>query len=242
MTTGQANSGVQINSACHRTIIPTSEAPQSVYFMTEIAPTAGIERLPANIVLVVDRSGAVIEECLPGLKEALRDLIDQLRPDDSLALVSMSGQVIIPAERLQQPNLVKRQLDHLGAAAETHTRAGLEEGLRQCQVQAGPGPDRVGAHAAQRAHPAVTGRDRVVAAEGAGGRGEVESAIGVVVEATGVADHVDVAVAHAERVGALPQHGVDIAVAEADAVMIELFMIPDPVAPGADDFREGRFE
>jgi hypothetical protein len=92
-----------------------------------------------NLVLVFDRSGPVLEECLPGLKGAVRDLIDQLHPDDSLSLVTFGGQVVIPAQMATNPTALKRLLDHLTTGEEAHGSAGLAEGLRQAQTLAASG-------------------------------------------------------------------------------------------------------
>ncbi len=128
---------VRLQSACHRTIIPAGDQPQTLYFLIEVLPSPELARLPINLVCVFDRSGPVLEECLPGLKQALRDLIARLRPDDSFALVTFNGQVIIPAQLVQSPSHLKRSIDQLTAGDEAHSAAGLAEGLRQAQTFSG---------------------------------------------------------------------------------------------------------
>ena len=87
------------------------------------------ERPRANLVLLIDTSGSMApEDRLPLLKNAFRMLIDTLRPDDTVGIVTYAGG--------------------------THAGAGADEGGRQAQD---PGGDRASARrrldGRRRRHP-----------------------------------------------------------------------------------------
>jgi Ca-activated chloride channel homolog len=133
--------GMQVQTACHRTIIPSGDQPQSVFFLTEILPEPELPRAPLNLALVLDRTGPVLKECLPGLKQALRDLVGQMTPQDTLSLASIGGEVIIPAQPVQDIQWIGRLIDRFMPAEEARSSAGIQEGLKQ--IQAGMGNGRI---------------------------------------------------------------------------------------------------
>ncbi len=87
--------------------------------------------MPLNVSVVLDRNGPVLQECLPGIKQALRDLVGQLSSQDRFSLVSIGGQVVIPAQAVDDAQAVARLIDHFSAGEEARTCEGLAEGLRQ---------------------------------------------------------------------------------------------------------------
>ncbi len=141
MTQEVSASGVQVRAACHRSIIPSGDQTQVVYFLVEALPEPGLPRAPLNLTVILDRSGPVLKECLPGIKQALRDLVGQMTSQDWLSLVSLSGQVMLPAQPLPDRVLIERALERFTPVEEVRTQAGIEQGLRQ--LQAGLAPERV---------------------------------------------------------------------------------------------------
>ncbi|MFM8319357.1 MAG: VWA domain-containing protein [Chloroflexota bacterium] len=132
---------IQLRAACHRTVIPAGEQAQVIYFLAEVLPDPSLARAPANLALVLDRSGIMLEESLPGIKQALRDLVEQLQPQDALSVVTADGEVIIPAQPARDRAALNRLIDRLAAQNAERSCAGLAEGLRQ--AAAGALPERV---------------------------------------------------------------------------------------------------
>lgn len=133
--------GVQVQAACHRTIIPSGDQTQVVYFLVEVLPEPALPRAPMNLSVVLDRSGPVLQECLPGIKQALRDLVGQMSAQDWLSLCSLSGEAILPAQPVQDRAQIERMIERFTPAAEPRTNAGVQQGLSQ--LQAGLDPQRV---------------------------------------------------------------------------------------------------
>ena len=107
-----------------RAIIPTSSTQQSAYLLIEAKPTARIvtERMPLNLALVLDRSGSMCGEWFDNAREAVRRVLDDLQPEDYLALVAFDyyGYVVTPS----RPVGDKRELMKLITAIDcVHSQA-----------------------------------------------------------------------------------------------------------------------
>lgn len=95
------------------------------------------ERPRANLVLLVDVSGSMAPaDRLPLLKNAFRMLVDELRPDDTVAIVTYAAGSDI---RLQPTKVADRiaivqAIDSLGAAGSTHGAAGIQDAYRVAEA------------------------------------------------------------------------------------------------------------
>ncbi|MCC7130782.1 MAG: VWA domain-containing protein, partial [Anaerolineae bacterium] len=97
-------------STCNRSSVPLLEQSQLIYLLTEISPTRSIYdvRMPLNFALVLDRSGSMAGEKLRTMKEAVKNMINQLREEDILSIVSFESrtEVLAPAK----PGMDKKAL------------------------------------------------------------------------------------------------------------------------------------
>ena len=86
--------------------------------------------LPAsNLVFLIDVSGSMDSpDKLPLLKSALRLLVNQMRPDDHIALVVYAGAagLVLPATSGREKEKIRQALDHLQAGGSTAGGAGIE--------------------------------------------------------------------------------------------------------------------
>jgi Ca-activated chloride channel family protein len=87
------------------------------------------ERKPANLVFLVDVSGSMQSADKLGLaKQSLQLLVENLRPDDSVALVTYAGStgVVLPSTPVTERRKILAALDRLAAGGSTAMGAGLD--------------------------------------------------------------------------------------------------------------------
>lgn len=136
---------MQLTSMCNRVGVPVISQPQLVYVLTELSPGAGISnvRLPLNFALVLDRSGSMEGDKIRTMKEAVKNIIELLNPDDVVSIVTFESdtRVLVPAQPATDKAKLKREVDRIDSGASTNMAPGLREGLNQ--VRQLHGPDRV---------------------------------------------------------------------------------------------------
>lgn len=94
------------------------------------------ERLDANLTFVIDTSGSMQE---PGrldlVQDALHYLVDQLRPTDSVAIITFSSRSKIVREmtRISDSDLLHDAIDELTAGGNTNLGAGLVTGYEHAR-------------------------------------------------------------------------------------------------------------
>jgi Ca-activated chloride channel family protein len=87
------------------------------------------ERLPANLVFLVDVSGSMDEpDKLPLAKQALRILTQHLNEHDTVALVTYAGdsRVILPRTSIDHRDQILAAIDHLAPGGSTAMAHGLD--------------------------------------------------------------------------------------------------------------------
>ena len=87
------------------------------------------ERLPANLVFLVDVSGSMDEpDKLPLAKQALRVLVDHLNAHDTVALVTYASdsRVILPRTSIDYKDKILAAIDHLEPGGSTAMASGLD--------------------------------------------------------------------------------------------------------------------
>jgi Ca-activated chloride channel homolog len=95
------------------------------------------ERPRANLVFLMDVSGSMADEDrLPLIKNAFRMLVEQLRPDDTIGIVtyaSGSGIALEPTKVSDKWKILSA-IDHLGAGGSTAGAAGISDAYRLAET------------------------------------------------------------------------------------------------------------
>jgi Ca-activated chloride channel family protein len=94
------------------------------------AKTIAIDKLPAsNLVFLIDVSGSMIEpNKLPLVQSSLKMLVNQLRPQDRVAIVVYAGAagVVLPATTGDKKTTINNAIDNLQAGGSTAGGAGIK--------------------------------------------------------------------------------------------------------------------
>jgi Ca-activated chloride channel family protein len=126
--------GLQLTSLCNRVGVPVLDQPQLIYVLTELIPSdlSSPARLPLNFALVLDRSGSMAGEKLRTMKEAVKNIIDQLLPDDVISIITFETktQVLVSAAPAIDKMDLKSQVDKIRDGGGTNMANGLREGLK----------------------------------------------------------------------------------------------------------------
>ena len=91
------------------------------------------ERPRANIVLLVDISGSMMPaDRLPLLKNAFRMMVDELKPDDTIGIVTYASgsDIRLPPTKVADKARILAAIDSLGAGGSTAGAAGLTDAYR----------------------------------------------------------------------------------------------------------------
>ncbi len=94
------------------------------------------ERGRANLVFLVDVSGSMDEpDKLPLVKRTLSILLDELRPDDTVALVVYSGAVgtVLEPTPASMRSVIQQAIDRLGASGSTNGEGGIRAAYELAQ-------------------------------------------------------------------------------------------------------------
>lgn len=118
-----------------QTTISTLQTPwnadtQLVHIAIQGALPAVEDRPPLNLVFLIDTSGSMADaNKLPLLKQSFLLMLDQLRPEDEVAIVEYAGsagQVLAPT-RADDRAAIRAALESLGAGGATNGQGGLEQ-------------------------------------------------------------------------------------------------------------------
>jgi len=127
---------------------PTIYTEQPSPHYLEVLVTASSEgrklhkRLPLNLALVIDTSGSMRDENkLTYVKQAAIALVNRLRPEDRLAIISYSNeaQVILPSSPMRMERDARWLIQSLRADGGTNLGTGLIEGYHQLREFTRPG-------------------------------------------------------------------------------------------------------
>lgn len=127
---------LSLRCALSRNRVPALDEPQVLYALVEIRPAPSLNTLPPpplNLALVIDRSTSMHGERLTQVKEALMQLIDDLRPNDTCSVIAFSdkAEVILSAQTgsPEQKKFAKAKVSTLSAGGGTEILGGLQAGL-----------------------------------------------------------------------------------------------------------------
>ena len=123
---------LQLSSLCNKAAVPILQQPQLVYLLTELTPGEVMVnvRMPLNFTLVLDRSGSMAGEKLRTMKAAVKNIIDQLKPEDIVSIITFETrtQVLVPAQSAMNKDEIKRKVDKIDDGGGTNMAPGLREG------------------------------------------------------------------------------------------------------------------
>jgi Ca-activated chloride channel homolog len=90
------------------------------------------DRPPLNLVFLIDTSGSMADATkLPLLKQSFRLMLDELRPEDQVAIVEYAGSagLVLPATAASDRQAILNALQSLGAGGSTNGQGGSRTGL-----------------------------------------------------------------------------------------------------------------
>ncbi|MEB2287514.1 MAG: VWA domain-containing protein [Anaerolineae bacterium] len=126
-------------------VLGTLVEPQVLYLLLDIVPTQRAvanrrSTAPMNLTLVLDRSTSMRGARLDKVKVAAHHIIDQLSPQDVLAVVSFSDRadVLIPATAVTDKTSLRSTVSVMRAEGGTEIYRGLAAGVAECRKYLAP--------------------------------------------------------------------------------------------------------
>jgi Ca-activated chloride channel family protein len=120
----------------HKSLLAMPEE-QAYYVLLNVTPASDLptSRLPLNLCLVLDRSTSMQGMRLQQVKEATRQIIDKLQPDDALSLVVFSdrAEVLLPSQRNVDKAVAKSIASTIQPSGGTEMLQGLLTGLKEIE-------------------------------------------------------------------------------------------------------------
>ncbi len=119
-------------------VLKMSAQEQACYVMLDIFPTQNLptSRLPLNLCLVLDKSTSMQGVRLQHVKEATRQIIDYLEPEDTFSLVVFSdrAEVLLPAQKNIDKARAKSVASTIQPSGGTEMLQGLLAGIKEIQA------------------------------------------------------------------------------------------------------------
>lgn len=119
----------------NKTAFPLTEGPQLAYVLLTAQPADALAavRMPLNFSLVLDHSGSMSGAKIENLKAAACLAVDEMTPEDRLAVVVFDDavQVVAPAQPVADPAAIKARIDKIRAGGGTKISQGMRAGLEE---------------------------------------------------------------------------------------------------------------
>jgi Ca-activated chloride channel family protein len=142
---GTMKNELNIRCIMSKDTLPVTGGEQAVYALVDIKAGvgSGIGTMPANIALVLDRSGSMDGEKMNSLKEAVGYVVDRLADSDLVSITIFDDQVetLVPSQRAENRDEIKAKLSRVITRGGTQISDGLSTGL--AEAKKGFGPDRI---------------------------------------------------------------------------------------------------
>ena len=128
-----SNKELEVLLLCDRRTVPASAKDTEIHLMCQItAPDDDIIRSPVSICAVIDRSGSM-KDNMELMRLTLNFMVDQLRADDQLALVTFDHEVSIEFELTTMneggKEKVRKIIESITERGHTNLSGGLLAGL-----------------------------------------------------------------------------------------------------------------
>ena len=142
MTQADAAQTIKLQTHLGQTVLPEGKAGQ-VYLRVSlegIAPEDEGARIPANVLLVIDKSGSMKGERIEQAKEAALMAVERLGDEDVLGVVAYSSDAytLSPATQLRDTDEVRGAIRRLHAGGRTALYAGVSQGIRELREYLDP--------------------------------------------------------------------------------------------------------
>jgi Ca-activated chloride channel family protein len=121
---------------------PLSPGKQVVRVALKGREVARSERAPTSLVFLVDVSGSMAEpDKLPLAQQALHLLVNQLREDDAVGLVTYAGatRLVLPLTQARSKSAINAAIDALQSGGGTNMGSGMEMAYREATKSLGGG-------------------------------------------------------------------------------------------------------
>jgi Ca-activated chloride channel family protein len=134
-TQADAAQSVKLQTQLGQSVMPEGRSGQ-IYLRVSlegIAPEEEGARIPANVLLVIDKSGSMKGERIEQAQEAALMAVERLGDDDVLGVVaySNSAYTLFPAARLRNTDEIRTAIRELRAGGRTALYAGVSQGIRE---------------------------------------------------------------------------------------------------------------
>lgn len=132
---------IQVTTKWARAPLPAG-TQQVSYLLIEAQPQVqtATPAAPINFCMVLDRSGSMDGPKMENLKQAVMELIQTLRPDDTVAVVVFdeTAEVIVPSQPAADKVALNNQVEAMRVQGGTAMSTGLEAGAAELRKQLSP--------------------------------------------------------------------------------------------------------
>ncbi|MBM4026036.1 MAG: VWA domain-containing protein [Planctomycetes bacterium] len=122
--------------------VPVTNTPQLAYLLIEARPTGAVAnvQMPVNFSLVLDHSGSMSGEKLHNMKEAVKLVLDQMQPQDYVALTIFddNAKVVTASQPVANRAQLKSLVDQIRDQGGTEMSRGMQLGLAEVQKALAP--------------------------------------------------------------------------------------------------------
>jgi Ca-activated chloride channel family protein len=122
--------------------VPVTNTPQLAYLLIEAKPTGAVAnvQMPVNFSLVLDHSGSMSGEKLHNMKEAVKLVLDQMQPQDYVALTIFddNAKVVTASQPVANKAQLKSLVDQIRDQGGTEMSRGMQLGLAEVQKALAP--------------------------------------------------------------------------------------------------------